>query len=426
MDISLGTRYVVDTLYFVVVIVILLNVIFGIVIDTFGNLRTEKDDRHADTTGSCFICGIDKQVFDRASDGVQGFTVHIKQDHNMWNYLFFIIYIWEQDKDDDDGLEQFVRRSIEVNDINWFPMNRAMRLNVEESEEEQLLKEIHEDIDSTESKMTTKLTLFQAEVASALEEINRNLSVMESGGGGGAGGGGGEAMMSTLDSPLKETMMSSHKERGGGGEGEDDSGSEENEKRKKKRGGGGGKRGSMSYQSGGMLEDEDSVASVTVHNPFKFKQLQLRVLDIQGLQLGRSSEMHDLAGGGGDAAAISLRIISDSGMSSINSISTSSVSATGPGGGASGVVEKVVFSDDIVTLSERASIDDNHTVRIQILQGTGRIAKFISIVEISYEVLIGSTELVYEKVFTQPDNPKPCVLSLYPIASVVQDTPDEL
>jgi hypothetical protein len=389
MDFNLGIRYIVDTLYFVVVIVILLNVIFGIVIDTFGNLRAEKDDRHADTTGSCFICGIDKQVFDRASDGVQGFTVHIKSDHNMWNYLFFIIYIWEQDKDDDDGLEQFVRRSIEVNDINWFPMGRAMRLNVEESEEEQLLKGIHEDIDLTENKMTNKLALFHAEVASALEEINRNLSTGDpQEAGGGVGGG----MASFLDSPMKEVALGGDGAGGGRDNLEDDSGSEVEMKKKR-----GNRKGSQATTGGlgSMLEDE----SLAGNNPHHFKHLQLRVLDIQGLNLPELE------------TAISLRIISDSGMSSVNSISCT--------------MDRVIFAEDILTLSERASVDDTHTIRIQILQGTGRIAKFISIVEISYETLIGATELIYEKVFTQPENPKSCILSLYPIASGVEETPEE-
>jgi hypothetical protein len=392
MNISLGTRYIVDTLYFVVVIVILLNVIFGIVIDTFGNLRAEKDDRQTDTKGFCFICGIDKQVFDRASDGVQGFTVHIKSDHNMWNYLFFIIYIWEQDKDDDDGLEQFVRRSIEVNDINWFPMSRAMRLNVEESEEEQLLKGIHEDIDLTESKMTNKLAMFQAEVASALEEINRNLSAGEPQE---AGGGGGLAV-SFFDTPMKEVSLQRGGDAGGTGRDtfDDDSGSEVELKKKR-----GNRKGSQNGGLGSTLEDEDSVVSLTATNPHHFKHLQLRVLDIQGLSLPELE------------TAISLRIISDSGMSSVNSISCT--------------MDKVIFAEDVVMLSERASVDDSHTIRIQILQGTGRIAKFISIVEISYETLIGATELVYEKVFTQPENPKPCILSLYPIASGVDETPEE-
>ena len=34
-----------------------------------------------------------------------GFRRHIREDHHMWDYLRFIIYVWEQDQDDDDGLE---------------------------------------------------------------------------------------------------------------------------------------------------------------------------------------------------------------------------------------------------------------------------------------------------------------------------------
>lgn len=54
----------------------------------------------------------------------------------MWDYLKFIIYIWEQDKDDDDGLEQYVRRCIEANDISWFPINKSLDLVVEEESSE--------------------------------------------------------------------------------------------------------------------------------------------------------------------------------------------------------------------------------------------------------------------------------------------------
>jgi inositol 1,4,5-triphosphate receptor type 3 len=72
----------------------------------------EKLERNRDTLEVCFICGINKQVFDRASDEPEGFKTHIKVDHNMWNYLYFIFMLWEQDKDDDDGLEQYVRRAI--------------------------------------------------------------------------------------------------------------------------------------------------------------------------------------------------------------------------------------------------------------------------------------------------------------------------
>jgi hypothetical protein len=46
--------------------VILLNVIFGIIIDTFSALREEKDEREYVTENFCFACGIEKVVFDRA------------------------------------------------------------------------------------------------------------------------------------------------------------------------------------------------------------------------------------------------------------------------------------------------------------------------------------------------------------------------
>ena len=81
----------------------------GVIITTFGRLREEKEQRMANTEGVCFICGIEKHIFDRAANDPDGFKEHIIEDHNMWNYLYFIYFVWEQDKDDDDGLEYFVR-----------------------------------------------------------------------------------------------------------------------------------------------------------------------------------------------------------------------------------------------------------------------------------------------------------------------------
>jgi len=72
----------------------MLNVVFGIIIDTFGSLRAEKMEKYHDTINKCFICAIDKQVFDRASDQPNGFERHIRYDHRMWNYLYFIIFLW--------------------------------------------------------------------------------------------------------------------------------------------------------------------------------------------------------------------------------------------------------------------------------------------------------------------------------------------
>lgn len=53
-------RIVYDLSFYVVLIVITLNLIFGVIIDTFGDLRTEKNDKEDVLKNSCFICGLER------------------------------------------------------------------------------------------------------------------------------------------------------------------------------------------------------------------------------------------------------------------------------------------------------------------------------------------------------------------------------
>ena len=152
---------------------VLHNVVMGIIVDTFSELREEKIERLRDTTETCFICGFDKQVFDRDKES-EGFNVHVKKEHCMWNYIYFMIYIWQQDKDDDDGLEQYVRRCIEANDISWFPTNRAMCLSTsqgDDNENEESREEFQRDIELMEVKFSNELQSYQADVIAATHKI---------------------------------------------------------------------------------------------------------------------------------------------------------------------------------------------------------------------------------------------------------------
>jgi hypothetical protein len=172
MNLTIGTRWVLDQAYYLLVILVLLNIIFGIIIDTFGSLRLDKLQRAEDTLNVCFICGIEKQIFDRASDEPDGFKTHIKLDHNMWNYLYFIFLLWEQDKDDDDGLEQYVRRAIAANEITWFPLHKAIRLDLAASEEEVTLRGIAKNIHSVDITLSKKLDNLRSDMAVVIEQIS--------------------------------------------------------------------------------------------------------------------------------------------------------------------------------------------------------------------------------------------------------------
>jgi hypothetical protein len=63
-----------DILFYFVVLVILINVVFGIVIDTFANLREEIELRETQTDNFCFACGIPSETFDRAWQHETGLT----------------------------------------------------------------------------------------------------------------------------------------------------------------------------------------------------------------------------------------------------------------------------------------------------------------------------------------------------------------
>lgn len=49
-------RVIYDLLFFFIVIIIVLNLIFGVIIDTFADLRSEKQQKETDLKNTCFIC----------------------------------------------------------------------------------------------------------------------------------------------------------------------------------------------------------------------------------------------------------------------------------------------------------------------------------------------------------------------------------
>lgn len=52
-----AARVIYDLLFFFMVIIIVLNLIFGVIIDTFADLRSEKQKKEEILKTSCFICG---------------------------------------------------------------------------------------------------------------------------------------------------------------------------------------------------------------------------------------------------------------------------------------------------------------------------------------------------------------------------------
>lgn len=55
-------RVVFDLSFFLIIIIMFLNIIFGIIIDTFAELRENSSFINDDMLNTCFICNIDRQT----------------------------------------------------------------------------------------------------------------------------------------------------------------------------------------------------------------------------------------------------------------------------------------------------------------------------------------------------------------------------
>lgn len=71
-----------------------------------------------------FHSKIPRDVFDRQADSSYNFNVHIKKEHNMWAYVFFLAYLKEKDETEYTGIESYISDKVKNQELNWFPFSR--------------------------------------------------------------------------------------------------------------------------------------------------------------------------------------------------------------------------------------------------------------------------------------------------------------
>jgi hypothetical protein len=125
--------------FFIIINVILLNIVFGIIIDTFAELRDQRNAIEKDVKNKCLICNLDRNKFDHTSSG---FHKHITEDHNVWQYLYFIAYLLSKDNTEYNGVESYCSAQVAAQEISWIPQNQALSLRSSEKAEENLADQI--------------------------------------------------------------------------------------------------------------------------------------------------------------------------------------------------------------------------------------------------------------------------------------------
>ena len=106
-------------LFHILVTWIMINLFFGIIVDTFAALREKTYKIEEDKKNICYICQITR---DRAMNKNINFEKHVKNVHNIWNYVYYIAYLHINNEKNFKSLETQVLNKIVEGDTSWLPI----------------------------------------------------------------------------------------------------------------------------------------------------------------------------------------------------------------------------------------------------------------------------------------------------------------
>eukprot|EP00812_Abedinium_dasypus_P009696 NODE_3368_length_795_cov_284.372973.p1 GENE.NODE_3368_length_795_cov_284.372973~~NODE_3368_length_795_cov_284.372973.p1 ORF type:complete len:184 (-),score=50.89 NODE_3368_length_795_cov_284.372973:227-721(-) len=119
-------RVVFDLTFFMIITTMLMNIISGVIIDTFGMLRDSGAERAVYMSQRTFIASLERGEVNKEARkrGTTGSGYHYIQDerHRVWNYMNFIFYLKSKDETDFVGPETRMKRAIDNEDVTWLPI----------------------------------------------------------------------------------------------------------------------------------------------------------------------------------------------------------------------------------------------------------------------------------------------------------------
>ena len=122
-----------DLAYFFLIIILMLEMIFGILIETFRELRIHQQNREMDMNEICFICGIKRDQLEKTS---KNYEEHINHTHNVWNYVNYMIRLKFSNLQDLNAINSHAYELLNNNNITWIPFYKNELENEKNSEED--------------------------------------------------------------------------------------------------------------------------------------------------------------------------------------------------------------------------------------------------------------------------------------------------
>ena len=148
------TRLILDDIFFLLIIILMIDMVFGIVIKSFDELRHTNQKYHSDKLNYCLICHSNRELLEKMRIN---FNDHIENDHNIWNYVEYMISLKLRDIHDLNAINQYVRTKMDKKDISWLPTYKDINIENENDFEEKNLIVSHENIEGYKIKSMSQI-----------------------------------------------------------------------------------------------------------------------------------------------------------------------------------------------------------------------------------------------------------------------------
>ena len=113
-------RFFFDVIFFLIISLYISKMFLSFIIDTFGELRETNTQNQNDKNNVCFICEIKRdQCLLKNID----FDKHVEQEHNLWNYVYFLNYLYVNNSLNFNWIENSVWEKLQNQGSNWLPSN---------------------------------------------------------------------------------------------------------------------------------------------------------------------------------------------------------------------------------------------------------------------------------------------------------------
>ena len=131
-------RMAYDITYFLINIIIMIDLVFGIILGTFSKMREEERECDNDKINHCFICHITREIIEKRKEN---FQFHREKRHNLWNYINYMLFLKFTDVNKLNVTNIFTKNNLDNKNICFLP---SYQDNYEEDDQKEKDKDEEE------------------------------------------------------------------------------------------------------------------------------------------------------------------------------------------------------------------------------------------------------------------------------------------